>query len=855
MQVKVLKYLYLLVCIFIVHPLLAVRATPDTIHVRQPDGSLLAIRLHGDERNHYTTTTDQLMIVRDNDGAYKYAIQGSNGIQAGSITAQNPDKRSTQEQAFTQSIDQKKLLYIKRASVPLKSIGTTTNSQVIPLGKRLISVVKMQISGNNQLSKASSKDTVRMKELVILVNFSDTIFSINNPQQAFYNLFNQSGYNTNDATGSVRDYYYDNSMGKLIFDFTVTAPITLPHPMSYYGANDASGNDLRPADMITDACRLASSSVDFSQYDNDGDGYVDNVFILFAGHNEAEGGSTSSVWPHAWTLNDANISLPSYNGVKINTYACTSELRGNAYSHTMSPIGTFCHEFGHTLGLVDLYDTDYNGTGTEAGGLANWDLMSTGNYNNSGRTPPFLSAISRWILGWCDTSTPAATQTNTLAPIGTSNQVYRIDLPTANEFYLLENRQQNSWDAYLNGHGMLITHIDMTNMTAWQNNKVNADPTHQFADLIEADGNETYSSNGIAGDPYPGTSKKSEFSDTSYPAMGSWYATDKMRQPITDITENNTISFNYCGGPNGSLSAPVANMATLVTDSSFVANWQETDDKDIDYLLDVYYEDYVSNTEDFSAFFTRNNANGWSGNYAVSSITYNSAPCSINLNAKRDTLTSSTFTGVLRSVTFWGKSDGSSTASLRIDGFDGSTWKTIQTGLTLTSLPASYELSTATTPALPNNIVCFRFIYTGTSGNVYIDDIKTSYFGKAYLQGYKNRNAGDNNWAAVSPVVKNKTYYYQIKTQNAILTSPGSNIITVIPVKSRHGVLANAYVNDGNLMIEATDLNNNRVQIYTITGQLIFEKEITKGTYNMGALRSGGVYLVVVNGRGFKLIF
>lgn len=851
MPIKALRYFLSFVCMLIAYQLSAVRAIPDTLHVRQPDGSMLSVRLHGDERSHYMTTADNLMILQDNDGTYRYAVRIADKVHPGTLPARNANQRSVSEKAFLQSIDQKQLLNVKKLSAAQRTSALTNSSQLTSLGKRLMNLAKnKEASGTNQASS-----TMQLKELVILVNYSDTVFTTQSPQTAFDNLFNQNGYNVNGSSGSVRNFYYDNSMGNLTFNFTVVGPVTLPHPMAYYGANDSNGDDIHPSNMVPDACQLVASSVDFSQFDNDGDGYVDNVFIIYAGHNEAEGGPASSVWPHEWTLDKAGITLPSYNGVKVNTYACTSELKGDATSKTISPIGTFCHEFGHTLGLLDLYDTDYNGTGTEAGGLANWDLMSTGNYNNGGRTPPFLCAINRWILGWTDTQTPVSTQTNTLSPIGTSNQVYRIDLPTNNEFYLLENRQQTSWDTYLNGHGMLITHIDMTNMTPWINNVVNVDPSHQYADLIEADGNETYSANGIAGDPYPGTSKKTEFSDASYPAMGSWYTSTKIHKPITDISENTDITFNYCGGPDGALTVPVATKATQVNDTSFVANWDVIKGSNIDYYLDVYCKGYVNSTEDFSAFFTETNVNGWSGNYDISSITYNSSPCAINLNAKKDTLVSNLFDGAIRSFSFWGMSDGTPGTSVRIDVYNGTEWQTLQSGLALSLTSATYTYSSSSTPSLPDNIVQIRFIFTGSAGNIYLDDVTASYYGNTYLSGYQNKEMGSATSAEVHPVVKKQTYYYLVRAQSPTLVSANSNIIEVIPVQSRNSVLANAYVSNGNLIVEAHDINSNTVQVYTCVGQKIMEKNITQGSHNLGALQPHGLYLVVVNGRSFKVIF
>ncbi|MBP1641239.1 MAG: family metalloprotease domain protein [Bacteroidetes bacterium] len=855
MQIQTRRIVLFSICIAIVFQLSAVRAIPGIITIRQPDGTSLSVRLHGDERSHYMTTSDNLMLLQATDGSYCYATPESNGIQTTGYQAKDPEKRSTDEINFIKKIDQKKLVRIQVNSGRQKTASLVSAQQTVPLGARLITLAKGQNAGSSTTKTSRVQSVKTVKALVILVNFSDTVFTITSPQTSFNNLFNQTGYNVNGSSGSVHDFYKDNSMGLLSFDFTVIGPVTLLHPMAYYGANDSNGNDLRPANMVTDACQIISSSVDFSQFDNDGDGYADNVFIVYAGHNEAEGGPASAVWPHQWTLTSAGLSNPTYNGVKINNYACTSELTGTVTSKTIAPIGTFCHEFGHTLGLVDLYDTDYNGVGTEAGGLANWDLMSTGNYNNSGRTPPFLCAIDRWLLGWCETQTPSSAQINTLAPIGSSNQVFRINLPTDNEFLLLENRQQTSWDSSLNGHGMLVTHIDMTTKTPWNDNIVNTEPAHQYADLMEADGNETYSSNGIAGDPYPGTTKKTELSDASYPAMGSWYSTTKMRKPITDITENTNITFNYCGGPNGGLQAPEATKATQITDTCFVANWNSISGNNIEYLLDVYCKKYVSYTEDFTAFLTEKNAHEWSGNYATSTVTYNSSPCAIMLNAANDTLNSILFSGPIQSFSFWGVSDGSSGTTLKIEAFNGHFWKTVASSLALSSTSTTYTFGSTTTTSLPDSTLSIRFIFTGSAGNIYIDDMEASYYGNAYVSGYQNKSMGTFLYTLVHPVSKSQTYYYLVRAQSPVFISPNSNIIQVIPIQGRNSVLANAYVNDGNLIVESHNINNNTLQIYTTTGQKIIDRDIPQGIYKVGALQPHALYIVVINGRSFKVIF
>jgi len=190
--------------------------------------------------------------------------------------------------------------------------------------------------------------------LVLLVQFNDLYFSVSNSNLAFTRMLNQEGYSENGGTGSVRDYYYENSSGAFAPEFDVIGPITLSKSVRYYGANKEDGGEMyeRSQEMVIEAAQLARQQygVNFSQYDNDGDGIVDNVFVFFAGHNEAEGGPDYTIWPHAWNVYYENVV---YDGVRLSSYACASELRGHQGT-TMAGIGTYCHEFGHVLGMPDF---------------------------------------------------------------------------------------------------------------------------------------------------------------------------------------------------------------------------------------------------------------------------------------------------------------------------------------------------------------------------------------------------------------------------------------------------------------------------------------------------------------------
>ena len=277
------------------------------------------------------------------------------------------------------------------------------------------------------------------------------------------------------------------------FEFEVSDIITLDNSRKYYGSNDRDGNDKNPAQMVRDACVVADASIDFSLYDQNGDGEIDNVFVFFAGEDEAEGFSEDCIWSHAWWVKDgAGISC-SLDGKVLNSYACTSELslQSNGKDTDMTGIGTFCHEYSHTLGLPDLYDTDYDNAGGWAAGMwLSTSLMDGGNMNNVNNTPPYYNAIEREILGLAEPILLEKDGTYTLSPIQ-NNVVYRLNTDTEGEYYLFECRSNKEWDKYIGGNGMLVYHIDKTDkyLIRWdEKNTVNAFQSHQCADLIEADG-------------------------------------------------------------------------------------------------------------------------------------------------------------------------------------------------------------------------------------------------------------------------------------------------------------------------------------------------------------------------------
>ncbi|MCD8209990.1 MAG: M6 family metalloprotease domain-containing protein, partial [Prevotella sp.] len=250
------------------------------------------------------------------------------------------------------------------------------------------------------LAKLSTKEkaaiyTGEKRGLIILVEFSDVKFQASNTRDLYDRIANEEGFTSEDGfRGSVRDYFKDQSYGQFLLDFDVVGPATLSKSYAYYGENDSSGDEYssRLNEFVREACIGVMNEVDFSSYDWDGDGYVDQVFLLYAGKGEADGGGAYTIWPHEWDLYSTGYGMISLNGVLVNTYACSNEItpRGR-----IEGIGTICHEFSHCFGLPDTYDTGY-----KYFGMSYWDIMDSGEYNSDGFVPAGFTGYERIFCGW-----------------------------------------------------------------------------------------------------------------------------------------------------------------------------------------------------------------------------------------------------------------------------------------------------------------------------------------------------------------------------------------------------------------------------------------------------------------------
>ncbi|MBO7139025.1 MAG: M6 family metalloprotease domain-containing protein [Prevotella sp.] len=384
---------------------------------------------------------------------------------------------------------------------------------------------------------------------VIMVQFSDVKFQSTTKPSTFSNMFNTRGYSSGQQQGSVRDYFLTQSNGKLDLQFDVYGPVTLSNEVAYYGEDEDNNTQKNMAELLHETIALADNSIDFSLYDWDGDGEMEQFVIMYAGYGQAEGGGTETIWAHRSTM-----TAELHDGVIVSAYCCNPELRKINDKPVLCGIGTMCHEFSHCLGLPDLYDVDDVNYGTKY-----WDIMGLGVHNNNGYTPAGYTGYDKMALGWQE---PVVLEKSGhiagIKPMSEGGDFYMIRNDNhPDEYYLLENRQMTGWDASIPGGGLLVMHIDYDPQFASGPNRTEkSDNTHQRCAIVNADNDEEIDYNDyynwvddLRGDLFG--YKNHELTDESTPAAMLYNmnidGSKLMGKPVTNIYEANdkTISFDF----------------------------------------------------------------------------------------------------------------------------------------------------------------------------------------------------------------------------------------------------------------------------------------------------------------------
>ena len=574
---------------------LAMTAVPAKQGIRtftQSDGTTISLALIGDERFHTFVTTDGLPVERMDNGDFQYVTaEGTSGV-----TAHNLGARTEAEVAFLAE--------------------NTSELSVKKLAKR-----HAEKRAGTPAAKASQvPNTGSARVPVLLVAYKDYPFRDGaNAINTFKEFFS-------DGDKSARQYFIDQSNGKYTPQFDVYGPITLSGNRSTYGGNDYWGNDKGVGQMVGEACQGLNSTINFKDYDNDGDGECDVVIVLYAGDGEAssyDDDAANAVWPCQWDLRSSDFEKAlSLDGVTVNKFAVFNELNGSDLSQ-IDGVGTFCHEFSHCLGLPDFYDTEYSGHF----GMGPWSLMDQGSYNDDGYTPPGYSAYEKEFMGWI--SIPEATEnTRYNLPVfnrknaATDQAVKITNSRDKNEYYILENRAQQGWDAYMPAEGLMITHVTY-DASAWDENEVN-DYDLQRMTLIPADNDlkmdrisyygEVYyqvNEQSLLGDlwPYGGAN---ELTDESVPAAkvntGGY-----MGKPVTEIKRNDdgSVSFLFMKAALPTVSAPSLSSPNGVASDGFTATWNHTPETEVTYTLEAWLHRDITYTQVFDEDLTSECA-GWS---------------------------------------------------------------------------------------------------------------------------------------------------------------------------------------------------------------------------------------------------
>ncbi len=522
----------------------AVKADPTPTVVTQPDGTQLTIIVHGDEDCNWYTTSDGVLLYPIGNSYFVASISANGEIAPTSSLAHERSMRSDNETsiiakqdkaAFYSAIKSRQQQYRARRI----SIGTAATSYFPHTGSP--------------------------KALVILVEFSDTLFSVSEPSVVFNEYLNFEGSSMPDHSnyerrnhGSVRQYFNDMSNGAFTPQFDVYGPVRMEKPSAYYG--EGTDDMSRIKEMIVAACDSIDKDVNFTEYDQDGDGYVDLVYVIYAGYSQSVGGnSVDCIWPKSGTLGSVSNT---FDGMKINRFGINNELnfypgrKFNTYpeiTKRINGIGLFCHEFSHTLGFPDLY-CELEVDNQE---LEYWDLMDGGEYVDNGYTPAPYSPWEKEVAGWTTIDEITEAKQITLA----DGQAVRIKSDTNDEYIILLNMQNNGWAKVMLGHGMLVYRIDYPYDSVNLFDKPNAITSGKPAiTLLPADGllissyrvyvsepsdTKPYSImeyiNSHYGDPYPGTSNVTEIEKFQMNEC-------VIEKPIYNITENveeGTISFEY----------------------------------------------------------------------------------------------------------------------------------------------------------------------------------------------------------------------------------------------------------------------------------------------------------------------
>lgn len=545
------KILSIALMLCIASRIMAVPAFPELIRFQQPNSEIqLNIFLKGDEKVHWAETEDGYSLLYDDAHRLVYATKDNQGnMVPTTFVAADAKDRSILEINFLAQTP--KHIHYSQSQV----------NEMVSLWNDL--------SRMSKPAKTMSDVLGEKRFLVILFAFNDKAFS--HSKTEFRNLFNQVGYSANGAVGSVHDYYYDVSHHQFSLQVDVVGPYRGSHEASFYGSNDDQTAGYQA--FAEEAVEFASHEVNFDNYDNDHDGYIDGLHIIFAGHGEEAGAGDDCIWSHKWNI----FSSPTYNNTIVNVYSCSPECSGNL-GNTLTAIGVVCHELGHVFGAPDYYDTDYASSGGQYPGLGTWDIMSSGSWNRGGKCPAHHNPYTKiFIYKWANCDTLSDPQKVLMNNVTASNtDFHRINTSTSGDFFLLENRMCLKWDKPLSGQGLLVYHVHPDAHGANVSNFRHPQQIYILGHSSYALPTSNVSSYGNiegADAVYPRSGNQLDsLTDNSTPAIRPWSGAAN-NTPLTHISINevdSTVAFCF----KGANPAPFNFFANGITNTQVKLNWQ-----------------------------------------------------------------------------------------------------------------------------------------------------------------------------------------------------------------------------------------------------------------------------------------
>ena len=481
--------------------ILAVPAYPKPHKVVLPNGSTITIVGHGDEYCHFMTTTDGYSVVKGKDGYYNYARLQNGKLVDTNVKAADEDKRDKADLAFLKSTK--------------KMMAPTPKPALQKMKRKMV-----QKKVNKGLMNRVGTGKKNFRGLLLLVNFNDRKFSRDEEEvKRYFNaIMNEPSLTHYDDpvqgdmefTGSVKDYFSENSYGKFKPEFDIVGPVDID--VSQYFINGIDNT----FELMEKVLRAVDNQVDFSKYDSDNDGIVDMFYIVYAGYAANYGGNDQRlVWPHAGEFDEQQSEEPSegeesiiLDGMKMGRFACSAEINGyeNENQCELEGIGVIVHEFSHVLGFQDHYDTSSSNLEDPNA----WDVMAAGNYSdNYNRTPVGWNSYERYSAGCLQPEDISEYEDREICmqSLETAENACMLRSLQKNVTFFMENRQPDKWDKNLPGHGMLVWYVDSTDARYWDYNVVNASPRSCFR-LVRAGGTQGNSLVGVIDtdfDPFPGT--------------------------------------------------------------------------------------------------------------------------------------------------------------------------------------------------------------------------------------------------------------------------------------------------------------------------------------------------------------